>query len=177
MSKQTALAPDALAMDRSAEAVLKGSSSGNFPPSSLPWSQILAFTPGTTDLRDYTRELKFLKGIWPDEHLAHVAPRAALQVEGMAFQKIARLDTERLKSRHGVQLLVEALGGTWARLAVEDKFEFFEKAVFQVVQRKDATHESYLARHDAAFEDLMNKKVSIEDVRVRGPILWFVNHN
>ena len=44
------------------------------------------------------------------EHLSQLAPRAALQVEGVAFQKVARLDGARLRSEDGVQFLVEALG-------------------------------------------------------------------
>ena len=90
-----------------AEAV---SGQGSFPPSaSLPWSQIPKFEPGVTEVRTYERKLSFLREIWPAEQ--HVGPRAALMVEGASFQKIARLDAEKLRSAESVEYLVTALGG------------------------------------------------------------------
>ena len=63
---------------------------GSGPPTSLPWAQIPRFDPSTTDLRVYEQKMKFLHAIWPEEHLQYLAPRAALLVEGAAFQKVAR---------------------------------------------------------------------------------------
>ena len=57
------------------------------------------------------RKLEFLRDLWPAEHIEHLAPRAALLVEGVAFQKVARLQASKLKTREGVQYLVESLGG------------------------------------------------------------------
>ena len=37
--------------------------------------------------------------------------------------------------------------------------------LYQVAQKQDETHDSYLARHDAAFEDLLGRKVTLEEVR------------
>ena len=42
-------------------------------------------------------------------------PRAALKVEGSAFQKVAQILADKLRSEEGVGLLVEALGGLGAR--------------------------------------------------------------
>ena len=69
----------------------------------------------------YSRKLQFLKAIWPPEHVSQLAPRAALMVEGVAFQKVARLDPAILRGEGGVQYLVEALGGQWGKLASEEK--------------------------------------------------------
>jgi hypothetical protein len=113
----------------------------------------------------YARKLQFLRSIWPTEHLSQLAPRAALQVEGVAFQKVARLDGQRLRSEDGVQFLVEALGGQWGKLASEEKLALFEKAFYQTIQEADESNDSYLARHDVAFEDLMAQKVTMEEVR------------
>ncbi|CAL1130953.1 unnamed protein product [Cladocopium goreaui] len=41
----------------------------------------------------------------------------------------------------------------------------FEKALYLTVQKADESHDSYMARHDAAFEDLLVRKVTIEEVR------------
>ena len=41
----------------------------------------------------------------------------------------------------------------------------FEKAFYQTIQKTDESNDSYLARHDASFEDMMAKGVSMEEVR------------
>ncbi|CAE7260010.1 GIP [Symbiodinium sp. CCMP2592] len=133
--------------------------------SHLPWQQIPKFVPGTTNLDDYTQRLKFLKELWPADSIQHLGPRAALQVEGSAFQKISRVAPDKLRSQEGVQLIVEALGGAWGKTAVEEKFHFFEQAIFQVTQKNDETNDSYLARTDAYFEELLTRKVTIEEIR------------
>ncbi|CAE7779020.1 RE1 [Symbiodinium sp. CCMP2592] len=133
--------------------------------SHLPWQQIPKFVPGTTNLDDYTQRLKFLKELWPADSIQHLGPRAALQVEGSAFQKISRIAPDKLRSQEGVQLIVEALGGAWGKTAVEEKFHFFEQAIFQVTQKNDETNDSYLARSDAYFEELLTRKVTIEEIR------------
>ena len=70
-----------------------------------------------------------------------------------------------MNSLDGVKLIVETLGGIWGKSRLEDKFERFEKAIYGTVQRSDETHESYLARHDHQFEELMSMKVGIEEFR------------
>ena len=79
-----------------------------------------------------------------------VAPRVALQCEGSAFQRVARLDPKKLRvgNLEGVKAIVEGVGGIWGKSRLEDKFERFERAIYSTVQRADETHESYLARHD-----------------------------
>ena len=90
---------------------MEAAGGNGLPASQLPWQQIPSFNPQETDLQVYSRKLRFLKGIWPPEHLSSLAPRAALMVEGIAFQKVARLDPAVLRGEDGVQHLVEALGG------------------------------------------------------------------
>lgn len=133
--------------------------------SAVPWNQIPKFIPGETDVRTYSRKLEFLQQLWPKEHLEHLGPRAALAVEGVAFQKVSRLDPAKLREPDGVAYLVQALGGQWGRLDAEEKYDLFERALYQVSQRADETNDSYMARHDAAFEDLMGKKVDLQEVR------------
>ena len=75
----------------SSEPSAEGQGQGSQPGSSLPWQLIPSFDPGETDLTEYSRKLEFLAGIWPAEHLSQLAPRAALQCKGSAFQKVVRL--------------------------------------------------------------------------------------
>ena len=152
-----------MSSERRAEAADPPSS--GIPPSSLPWGQIPRFDPATTDLRVYTQKLQFLHQVWPAEYIEHLAPRAALLVEGAAFQKLARLDAQKLRSADGVKILIETLGGAWGRTDPEDTYDLFERALYSVSQRSDETNDSYLARHDTVFEDLLSKKITLADVR------------
>eukprot|EP00435_Cladocopium_sp_Y103_P013949 s3079_g3.t1 len=128
---------------------------------------IPAFKPGETDVNEYSKKLEFLSGLWPQEHLSHLAPRAAMLCEGSSFKRVMRLDPSKLKvnSDEGVKLLVTTLGGIWGRSTLEDKFERFERAIFTTVQRADETHESYLARHDFQFEELLQMNVGFKEIR------------
>ena len=154
--------------DATSGAVGSANGGGNANPSQnqLPWHLIPAFKPGT-DVNDYARRLNFLCGIWPSESLSQLAPRAALLTEGSAFQKIVRLDPSKLRvnSSDGVRLIVQTLGGVWGKTALENRYERFERAIFSTVQRPDETHESFIARHEVQFEDLLSDGASLEDIR------------
>ena len=89
-------------------------------------------------------------------------PGSALQIEGSAFQKISRIDPQ---GPEGVKHLVEALGGQWGKSTIEEKYHYFEQAVFQVSQKQDESNDSYLARHNAVFEELTARAVTLEEVR------------
>ena len=118
---------------------------------------------GETDLTEWSRKVEFLASLWPPEQPHLLAPRVALQCEGSAFQRVARLDPKKLRvgNLEGVKAIVEALGGIWGKSRLEDKFERFERAIYSTVQRADETHESYLARHDHQFEELLSMKLMV----------------
>ena len=131
----------------------------------LPWQQIPNFQARVTNLDEYSQKLRLLKERWPSEHLHLLAPMAALDVEGAAFQKIARLDRGKPFSENRVQILVESLGGTWGKTKVEERYHFFEQAIYQVGQKADESNDSYLARHDYDFEELLTRGVTLEEIR------------
>ena len=110
--------------------------------------------------------MEFLAGIWPPEHLSQLAPRAALQCKGSAFQKVVRISPEKLKVHNlsGVQLLVSTLGGAWGKTTLEDKYEKFERAIYGLSQRSDESNESYMARHEIVFEDMISQGATLSDV-------------
>eukprot|EP00435_Cladocopium_sp_Y103_P057800 s570_g20.t1 len=119
------------------------------------------------EINEYTKKLEFLAGLWPPEHLSHLAARAAMMCKGSAFKRVMRIDPPKLKvnSTEGVKLLVTTLGGIWGKSNLEEKFERFERAIYTTVQRQDEAHESYLARHDFHFEELLQMGVGISEVR------------
>lgn len=143
------------------------SSAGQTGAAQLPWHLIPSFKPGTTDLSEYSQKMAFLAQMWPSEHMSQLAPRAALLCEGSAFQKIVRLDASRLKTSDtkGVELLVKTLGGVWGKTTLEDKYEKVEKALYGTTQKHDETNESYLARHEILFEDVITQGASLTDLR------------
>ena len=132
-----------------------------------PWNSIPKFVPGSTNVQEYVQKLKFLASLWPKEHLEQLAPRAALLVEGSAFKKVARLDPEKLRVKNltGIALLVEAIGGSWGSTELEERYEFFEKSLYGTIQRADESHDSYLSRMEANFEELIARQTKLEEVQ------------
>lgn len=157
--------PDESGSESGFTAQAAGSMGQGLPPSTLPWHQIPKFEPGTTDIRTYAKKLQFLRDLWPADHIAHLAPRAALLVEGAGFEKVSRLDPAKLKTKEGVELLVQGLGGQWGRLEHEDRYDLFERALYTTHQKADESNSSYLNRHDASFEEIITKNIRLEEVR------------
>ena len=87
--------------------------------------------------------------------------------EGTAFKKVAKIDAEKLKSSDDsvIRLLVATLGGSWGKTALEEKYDCFEKAIYGTLQKSDESNDSYLARHDVHFEELIAQGTSLEEVR------------
>eukprot|EP00435_Cladocopium_sp_Y103_P010390 s526_g2.t1 len=133
----------------------------------LPWSQIPKFQPGVTNVQEYTQKLKFLAALWPVEFLDQLAPRAALLVEGTAFKKVARIPPAKLKvkSTDGVAAIVEAIGGSWGSTELEERYEYFEKSLYGTIQRADESHDSFLARMEANFVELLSRNTTLEEVQ------------
>ena len=127
------MAPKAV---QTAEEAAPGRSSGSLPASQLPWAQIPSFVAGETDLDDYGKKLTFLASIWPEEHIGHLAPRAALQCDPVSFKKISRISPEELKSKNGVAAVLAALGLQWGRFSAEDRYLKFERALSLTVRRE-----------------------------------------
>ena len=133
----------------------------------LPWNQIPRFIPGTTNVQEYTAKLRFLASMWPSSHLDQLAPRAALMVEGTAFRKVARIPPSKLKvnTTDGVAALVAAIGGSWGSTELEERYEYFEKALYGTIQRSDESHDSFLSRMEANFVELLARETKLEEVQ------------
>ena len=133
----------------------------------LPWNSIPKFVPGTTNVQEYCEKLQFISQIWPVEFLDQLAPRAALLIEGTAFKKVSRISPELLKVKNtsGIALIVKALGGAWGQTELEERYEYYERALYGTIQKPDESNDSYLSRSDAHFEDLLSRKTSLEEIR------------
>ena len=75
----------------------------------------------------------------------------------ISFQKVVRLKPDQLKvnSLDGIKLIVTTLGRVWGKTVLEDKYSKFERAIFGVSQKSDESNESYVARHEVLFGDLI----------------------
>ena len=90
-----------------------------------------------------------------------------MQCQGSAFAKVIRLDPAKLKvpTLDGVKLVVQTLGGVWGQAKAELKYEKFEKAIFGTVQKSDEAIQSYIARHDVQYEDLLGMQATLDEMR------------
>ena len=78
-----------------------------------------------------------------------------------------RLDPAKLKSNDesGVKLLVATLGGSWGQTDLERSYDYFERAIYGAAQKADETHDSYIARHDVHFEEMIAQGTSLDQIR------------
>ena len=51
------------------------------------------------------------------------------------------------------------------KTTLEDKYEKFERAIYKIAQKSDESNESYMARHEIVFEDLVSQGATLTDVR------------
>ena len=135
--------------------------------STLPWTAIPKFTPGVTSVQEYVQKLKFLAKLWPKESLDLLAPRVALLIEGTAFHRVAQLDPQKLKTKDesGVALIVKTIGGSWGQTELEERYEFFERALYGTTQKMDESNDSFLARMEHSFGELLRRKTTLEEVQ------------
>ena len=135
-----------------------------------------SFDPSKDELEQYVQKIEMLTEIWPAEKLNELATRLILNTSGAAFQKLQLQKTEILTNdRKGIECLVKALGGQWGKVTLEKKYEVVEKALFRCIQKTDESNDSYLARTDIYWTELLSKKMSMEELRsyivLRGSLL------
>ena len=80
---------------------------------------------------------------------------------------MARLDPSKLKSSDegGVKLLVATLGGSWGQTDLERSYDYFDRAIYGTVQKSDETHDSYIARRDVHFEEMLSQGTTLDQIR------------
>ena len=134
------------------------------------------FDPSKDDLEQYVQKIEMLADIWPAERLNELATRLVLNASGAAFQKLQlQKDEIMTNSKTGIQKLVSILGGQWGKVGLEKKYESVEKALFRCVQKNDESNDSFLARSDIYWTELLSKKTTLEEIRayvvLRGSLL------
>ena len=139
-------------------------------------SLVPQFDPAQHDLEQYSQKVELLANIWPENKINELVTRLILGTSGAAFQKL-QLQKDELMSgnKAGVEKLVKILGGHWGKVSLERKYEIFEKAVFRCTQRADESNDSFLARADILWTELIASKISMQELQayvvLRGSLL------
>ena len=125
-----------------------------------------SFDPSKDDLEQYAQKIETLADVWPRDKLNELATRLILNSTGAAFQKLQLQKSVILTgTQAGIQSIVTILGGQWGKVNLEKKYETVEKALFRCTQRGDETNDSYLARTDIYWTELLSKKTSLEEIQ------------
>ena len=147
----------------------EGAAAETFAPSLVP-NQLAVlvptFDPSKDDLQEYTKKVKLLMKMWPDGKWTELATRLILGCSGTAFQKL-QLSSEKVtaNSQSSIQSIIEILGGQWGQIPLERKYETAEKALFRCVQRPDETNDSYLARTDVLWQEMLSREIKLEELQ------------
>ena len=125
-----------------------------------------SYEPGKDDLLTWSQKIELLTSAWPENKVPELMARIILGCSGSAFQKLQLHQTELLKEgKAGVKRAVELLGGYWGRIPLERRYENAGKALFRCVQRADETNDSYLARADIVWSELLTKGTTLEEIQ------------
>lgn len=148
-----------------------------FVPSSLT-SLIPSFDPATDSVEVWAQKVELLSKVWPADKISELTTRLILNCKGSAFQKLQIRQKDLLKNEIAcVKLLVEVVGGQFGQVPLEKRYEAAEKALFRCSQRSDESNDSYLARTDVAWAELLaqDPPMSMADLQayviLRGSLL------
>lgn len=143
----------------------EGSSNG-FGVSNQLASLVPTFDPAKDDMTMYQQRVELVLAAWPKNRIQELVTRLILNCQGSAFQK-PQLNHHELSSEDekAVQKLIELLGGSWGRIALQKQYEEAEQALYHCSQRSDETNDSFLARADILWSRLMSRKLSWEDLQ------------
>ena len=124
------------------------------------------FDPAKDDLEQYTQKVELLSEIWPGGKLNELITRLILNTSGTAFQKLQLSKTQLMTNdKKGVQLLVTLLGGQWGKVNLEKKYDIVERALFRCNQKQDESNDSFLARCDVVWSELLAKHVKLDEIQ------------
>ena len=130
-------------------------------------SLVPSFDPAKDDLEQYTNKVELLVEVWPPGKIQELITRLILATTRTAFQKLSLHKAELLGSddKSQVKKLIALLGGHWGKVTLEQKYESAERALFRCVQRGDESNDSYLARADVFWSELLSKRMDLSQLQ------------
>lgn len=136
-----------------------------FVPNQLA-ALVPSFDPSKDSLEIWSQKVELLVNTWPPSKLSELATRLILNCSGSAFQKLQLHKDELIKNDpKAIKALVAYLGGQWGKVPLEKRFDAAEKALFRCAQRPDETNDSYLARADVLWSELLSKNMALSELR------------
>ena len=139
--------------------------SSNLVPNQLA-ILVPTFDPAKDDLLDYSKKVQLLMNMWPEDKWTELATRLILGTTGTAFQKLQLSGTSvTANSKDSIKKIIEILGGQWGQIPLERKYEIAEKALYKCRQGSDESNDSYLARSDVIWQELLSRKLTLEDLQ------------
>jgi hypothetical protein len=127
---------------------------------------VRSFDPSKDDLQVYAQKVELLLTARPSGKYAELATRLILNCSGSAFKKLQPHQTEVTKNDpKSIQRIIEILGRRWGQIALEQKYEFAERAIFRCQQKSDESADSYLARANIMWTELNNKALKLNDLQ------------
>ena len=143
---------------------------GSSAASSMVPNQLAAlvptYDPSKDDLEIYVQKIELLVTTWPTDKFGELATRLILGCQGTAFLKLQQQkDQVTVNDKKAIQRIVEILGGQWGQIPLERKYEAAERAMFRCQQRSDESNDSFLARADVLWQDLLKKGMKMEELQ------------
>ena len=124
------------------------------------------FDPASDSVDTWTQKVEMLMVAWPKTRLDELATRLVLGCKGTAFQKLQLVRSEVIKNdEKAIKRLVEIVGGTWGQVPLEHRFALAERALYRSSQRSDETADSYLARMDVVWTEMLTKGFLLEELQ------------
>ena len=135
-----------------------------------------SYDPAKDDITIFQQKVELLVETWPSNRMIELATRLVLNTTGTAFQKLQLHQKDIIiNDRKGVQKLIELLGGSWGRIPLEKKFEAAERAIYRCQQKGDEANDSYLARAEVLWQELLSKGMQLSELQayivLRGSLL------
>ena len=122
-------------------------------------SLIPTFDPSTDSVEVWAQKVELLSKVWPGDKITELITRLILNCKGSAFQKLQIRQQDLLQNDlKCVKMLVELVGGQFGQVPLEKKYEAAERALFRSVQKTDESNDSYLARTDVAWAELLSQQ-------------------
>eukprot|EP00435_Cladocopium_sp_Y103_P057326 s532_g19.t1 len=124
------------------------------------------YDPGIDSVETWSQKIQLLLLAWPESKLKELATRIVLNTKGSAFQKLQLHQSEIFTGDvKGIEKIVSLVGGSFGQVELEKRFEIAEKAIYRCVQKQDETADSFLARADVAWTELLAKKMSLSELQ------------
>ena len=124
------------------------------------------YNPASDDLLIHSQKVELLAQAWPEERRPELVARLMLGCSGSAFHKL-QLHREDLMTgdKDAVKRLITLLGGYWGKVPLEKRYELTGRALFRCIQKGDETHDSYLARSDIAWAEMLARKTTLAELQ------------